>query len=102
MTKNFLIINLLFVILYSCGGLKDAKRVLSNEKINNTDEFLVKKKEPLILPPDYDKIPSPDSKIENLDNKIDIKKILKAPKNETIKSSEKFKSLEKSILEKIK
>ena len=102
MTKNFFIINLLIIFLYSCGGLKDAKRVLSNEKIKSTDEFLVKKKDPLILPPDYDKIPKPDSKIKNSNNKKDIKKILKGPKDETTSSVRKSKSLEKSILEKIK
>ncbi len=100
--KNFFIINLLFIILYSCGGLEDAGKVLRNEKTKNTDEFLVKKKDPLILPPDYDKIPTPDSKIKNLDDKTKLKNILKAPKEEIIKSTDKSKSLEKKILEKIR
>ena len=100
--KNFFIIILLFIILYSCGGLEDAGKVLTNEKTKNTDEFLVKKKDPLILPPDYDKIPTPDSKIKNLDDKTKLKNILKAPKEEIIKSTDKSKSLEKKILEKIR
>ena len=33
----------------------DARKVLRNEKIKTTDEFLVKKREPLVLPPDYRK-----------------------------------------------
>ena len=38
---NLLLIALLF--LTSCGGLKEAGKVLRNEKIKTTDEFLVKK-----------------------------------------------------------
>tara|TARA_B100000963_G_C22394013_1_gene565795 strand:- start:418 stop:723 length:306 start_codon:yes stop_codon:yes gene_type:complete len=100
--KNFFIINLLFITLYSCGGFEDAGKVLRNEKTKNTDEFLVKKKDPLILPPDYDKIPTPDSKIKNIDDKRKLKNILKAPREEIIKSTDKSKSLEKKILEKIR
>ena len=44
----------------SCSGFKEAGKVLRNEKTNTTDEFLVKK-EPLIMPPDLDKIPEPQS-----------------------------------------
>ena len=45
----------------SCASMEDVGKVLRNEKIKTTDEFLVKKKEPLILPPDYDKMPEPGS-----------------------------------------
>ena len=50
-----------FILITSCGGLSDAGKVLRNEKKANTDEFLVKKKNPLVLPPEYDKIPEPGS-----------------------------------------
>ena len=49
------------LILYSCTSLEDAGKVLRNEKIKTTDEFLIKKKEPLVLPPDYNEIPKPGS-----------------------------------------
>ena len=41
--------------------MEEAGKVLKNEKISTTDEFLVKKRQPLILPPDYDKIPEPNT-----------------------------------------
>ena len=44
---NFLIIVLFFLV--SCGGLKEAGKVLRNEKTPTTDEFLVKQKDPLVL-----------------------------------------------------
>ena len=53
----------LFLFLISCAAAEDAKKVFKNEKIKTTDEFLVKKKQPLELPPDYNNIPKPISKI---------------------------------------
>ena len=84
-------INLLLLILFlsvSCGGLKDAGKVLRNEKTATTDEFLIKKRNPLVLPPDFEKIPEPGSitkKDQEDENKI--QKILKAP--ESSKSTNK-------------
>ncbi len=52
MNKNFSLIILLFV-LCSCQGVKDA---LTGKKYENSDEFLVIKKNPLILPPNFQKI----------------------------------------------
>ena len=56
---NFLL-SIIF-LLTSCGGLKDAGKVLRNEKVRTTDEFLVEKRNPLVLPPKYVKIPVPGS-----------------------------------------
>ena len=50
---------IVIVVLHSCGGLSDAERVLRNEKKSNTDEFLVKKSQPLTLPPGDDALPEP-------------------------------------------
>lgn len=97
---NFLLI--FFIFLYSCGGLKEAGKVIRNEKIKTTDEFLVKKRNPLVLPPNYEEIPRPGSIKETKQNEEDkLKKILKAPdKNKT--SSGKSSSTENSILKKIR
>ena len=93
---------IILVLLSACGGLDDAAKVLKNEKTRTTDEFLVKKREPLVLPPDYDKIPEPGTKIEKKQNENDkIKDLLKI---EEEKSDQKktYSSTEKSILEKIR
>ena len=99
--KNIYILIVTIFLLSSCGGLKDAGKVLRNEKITTTDEFLVKKKRPLVLPPDYQKLPKP-GEIKNKENNEEenIKSILKAPKETTKKN--KSSSTEKSILEKIR
>ena len=66
-------------------------KVLRNEKVNSTDEFLVKKRDPLILPPDYDKIPEPNSGI-NINKSEETNKIKKILKKSDQKSTSKHSS----------
>ncbi len=103
MIKLFLIFS--FILMISCQSMGDAKKVLTNQKIKTTDEFLVKKKQPLELPPQFDKIPEPDTIKNNRKNPISedekIKKILRTTKQEN-KNNKNFDSIEKAILEKIR
>ena len=93
---------IILLFLASCSSLEDAAKVLKNEKIKTTDEFLVKKRKPLILPPNFEEIPEPGSISETKEDEADkIKKILKIPEAETPTSSKK-NSVEQSVLNKIK
>ena len=98
-------INIIFIILLfltSCSGMSDAKKVLKNEKVKTTDEFLVKKRNPLVLPPNFEEIPKPGTKPKKNENEEDkIKKILKAPKTDSTQNN-KSKSVEESILKRIR
>ena len=101
MKKRYILLVVL-IFLVACGGLEDAGKVLKNEKITNTDEFLVKKKNPLVLPPDFEKIPAPGSINKKKESEEDkIKDILSAPK--VIKENKgKSTSTERSIIDKIR
>ena len=100
--KKINLLLILFYLLASCKSLDDAGKVLRNEKTRSTDEFLVKKKEPLVMPPNFDEIPEPSSKIKKEQNEDEkIKKILNAPKTKDI-SKNKSTTIEDSILNKIK
>lgn len=92
------IILICLIVLTSCG---DAAKILRNEKITTTDEFLVKKKQPLIIPPDINIIPEPKS-IKEKDKKGEekIKAILKKSRSNNINKNSNS-SVEKSILDKI-
>ena len=100
--KNIYLLFISLIILTSCGGFQEAGKVLRNEKTNSTDEFLVKKRDPLILPPDYDSVPEPNSTVENKKKEEDkIKNILK--NNEEKNSSDTpSSSIENSILKNIR
>ena len=92
---------LLIILLNSCG-FKEAGQVLRNEKIRTTDEFLVKKREPLVLPPDYENVPKPGTTSQAKEYEEEkIKKIFKVPEKET-SNTKNQNSIEKSILDKIK
>ena len=76
------------------------------KKKNSADEFLVEKKSPLALPPEYGKLPIPDNN-EMIDGQTE-KKIKSLNVDESTNSSVKIEnnskssSIEKTILKKIK
>tara|TARA_Y100001960_G_scaffold268752_1_gene293865 strand:+ start:151 stop:408 length:258 start_codon:yes stop_codon:yes gene_type:complete len=82
--------------------MKEVKRGLTGEKKNSTDEFMVKKKDPLILPPDYENLPSPDERKVAQENVKSFEQTLKGLSS-TVESSDTSESTttEKSILKKI-
>jgi len=103
MNKNFLLIILLFV-LSSCQGVRDA---LTGKKYENSDEFLVIKKNPLVLPPNFKDLPTPkdvtdNSQIENIESEIeDLLSSVKDNNEEVIESSSSGDT-ESFVLEKIR
>jgi len=103
--KKFKIILLsIFVLTFlnTCGTVKDA---FSNQKKNNTDEFLVEKKSPLELPPDFEKLPLPGNKTDKKIKSGTIEELLANSENDSIddqKSKSEDKTLEDQLLEKIK
>ena len=102
MNKNFLLIILLF-FLCSCQGVKSA---LSGKKYENSDEFLVIKKNPLVLPPNFNDLPTPKdvadvTQIENIENEIED--LLSSIKDdEEVLESSSSTDAESFVLEKIK
>ena len=93
---------ILISFLHSCSGTSDAAKVLKNEKITNTDEFLVKKRDPLILPPEYNTLPEPNSVKKSKQNESNkINKILKLP-DQSSATSTSSSSVEESIINKIR
>ena len=102
MNKNFLLIISLF-FLCSCQGVKDA---LSGKKYESSDEFLVIKKNPLVLPPNFNDLPTPKdvadvTQIENIENEIED--LLSSIKDdEEVLESSSSTDAESFVLEKIK
>tara|TARA_B100001057_G_scaffold195067_1_gene195877 strand:- start:363 stop:680 length:318 start_codon:yes stop_codon:yes gene_type:complete len=99
--KKFILLNFV-LLLASCGTMKSA---FVNEKKNNTDEFLVEKKSPLVMPPDYNELPIPNEKKEQLDPSENDFKTLITQTNQNTKSNNNKdidKDFEKLLLDKIK
>ncbi len=98
--RNILFFFNLILLLSSCGTAKEA---FSNQKKNNSDEFLVEKKSPLILPPDYNELPIPNSsKIQNEEDQNKVKDLITNNENNDEKKNKENINFETTIIEKIK
>ena len=99
--KNFIFI-FIFIFLSNCQSLSDFKKAMTGQKVNTTDEFLIKKKDPLILPPQHDKLPLPKSSDFQEKEENTVQSILKTDQNSEIKKSSGMSSLEKKVLEELR
>ena len=89
------------VFVSSCQTFKEG--ITGTKRSKTSDEFLVKKKRPLVLPPDFEDMPLPKSQRNMIRDDTSIEKLLNANKDiDQISETKADKSLEKSILDKIK
>ena len=92
-------------ILVGCG---DVKKGISGKKLNKGEEFLIDKKNPLVLPPEFSELPVPKNSTQtemiSEDTEEDIKKLLDINNTSSEKNSKSNNngSSEQSILKKIK
>ncbi len=103
---NKIIILMVFFVTACTDTLDNVKKGLGGGKRITTDEFLVKKKDPLTMPPKWNKLPEPGQNIL-LDNEIeevtDIEELIQSGKNKSSSvNTEVGTSLEDSVLKKIK
>ena len=104
---NKIIIIIFFFITACTSSWDDIKKGLGGEKRTSTDEFLVRKKEPLVMPPKWKNLPEPGGVMKSDDEvreATDIEELIKLGKDK--ESSTNYEqgngSLEESILKKIK
>ena len=102
MKSKYLFLICVFFLLSACQTVKDG---LAGNKNENSDEFLIEKKNPLEMPPDFGELPKPKQKddqtsqAEKMDE--DIEKLLKQ-ENILKDNQNPEKSAEDFILKQIK
>jgi len=100
--KILVLLNLILFI-YSCGAAREG---FTNQKKENKDEFLVEKKSPLMMPPDYDELPLPNLEADDTQSsENNVKKLIVNNENDNSKSLNQDgsnKKIEESLIEKIK
>ena len=99
---KIIILSNLFLFLLSCGTLKEG---FSSQKKNNSDEFLVEKKTPLVMPPNYNELPEPKIDQQEIKKEKNSIKSLLLKEGDILNDNEiddKDKKLEDSLLDKIK
>ena len=101
--RNIFLIMFVSLFIHSCEGFKLKKKSTSGE------EFLIEKKDPLILPPNFSKLPKPKDDLEEKDNEeetIALDNVFSERDSNDTKQidseSSQDSDLKESILEKIK
>ena len=101
--NNIFSVLILSLFCISCsGGLEGFKL---KKKSSSGDEFLIQKKDPLVLPPDFSKLPNPDNEIEETEQEESQVEIVfkndNSVNDENNDTNSPSSGLEKSILKKI-
>ena len=97
--KKIFTIIIISSFIYSCSGFKLSKKSTSGE------EFLIEKKDPLILPPDYSELPKPNeqnNQSNEEDDQIKLETIFDGDSsNNDSEIKETESGLKESVLKKI-
>ncbi len=96
--KVFVLLNIILFV-YSCGTVKES---FSNQKKNSSDEFLVEKKSPLVMPPNFNELPTPTNEKQSNSSVNKIKDLVSSEDTEVKVSDEANENFENSVLKKIK
>ena len=104
---NKIIIIIFFLITACAATWDDVKKGLGGQKRTSTDEFLVKKKDPLVMPPKWKDLPTPGQNMkldDDVEEVTDIEELIQLGKNQkTLTNLEQgSNNLEELILKKIK
>ena len=95
MKHKLLLIFLLLFVVTSCTGI-------GGKRSEKSDEFLIEKKNPLVMPPDINELPKPKGKDEIEKNENNFKETLKSKSRENENfNSENIGTLEELIIKKI-
>ena len=104
---NKIIIIIFFLITACAASWDDVKKGLGGKKRTSTDEFLVKKKDPLVMPPKWRELPLPGQNMKSdyeVEEVTDIEELMQLGKNQksSINLEQGSGNVEESILKKIK
>jgi len=107
MIKNKLTISIIIlfsILLYSCQSTKEA--LVGKKRSEQSDEFLVQKKNPLAMPPDFEKLPTPGNKEvspETFSDNNEVKDLLNIQDSgaSDVNDSANSSDIESSIIKKI-
>tara|TARA_B100000242_G_scaffold54188_1_gene32532 strand:+ start:1252 stop:1566 length:315 start_codon:yes stop_codon:yes gene_type:complete len=95
-----LFLTIAFLTFQSCQTVKEG---FTSQKKKSTDEFLVEKKSPLVMPPEFNELPIPktSNNIAEIESENNIESLISnnnSPENSEVQN-ENFENL---IIEKIK
>ena len=101
--KKIRLILFLVIVFFTFQSCQTVKEGFTSQKKKSTDEFLVEKKSPLVMPPDFNELPLPKTSenIEENESENNIEKLI-SNNNSPESSGLQDKNFENLIIEKIK
>ena len=98
---NLILLLALVPLLTFCGGVRDALE--GKKRSDQSDEFLVKKKNPLQMPPYMNKLPKPgdDLEVSGQPNNEEVKDLLKIKDDDNSEDSSSGSDLLNNMKKKI-
>ena len=102
--KSFRILIFITVISFLSSSCSSVKKAFDPQRKNSSEEFLIEKKLPLSMPPNFQELPKlRDDVLKNQEKDANLESlILSDQKNSDNAIESKDTDLEKSILDKIK
>ena len=100
--KKFNFLFILGIALIILSGCNTVKKGFKNPKKNSSDEFLVEKKSPLVMPPEFNELPIPNQNKDTSQKQENNIKNLISDNNGNTDQEASNSDLEGSILSKIK
>ena len=100
--KKFNLLFILGISLIILSGCNTVKKGFKNPKKNSSDEFLVEKKSPLVMPPEFNELPIPNQNEDTSQKQENNIKNLISDNNGNTDQEASNSDLEGSILSKIK
>tara|TARA_Y100000310_G_scaffold329101_1_gene398354 strand:- start:172 stop:501 length:330 start_codon:yes stop_codon:yes gene_type:complete len=106
MKLNKILIIFIFANIFFLNSCESVKNAVTGKKKSPGDEFLVEKKNPLVLPPEFGELPVPlkEEKMEQEESDEEIEKLIgkiSIEENSNDDPENLSDSLEQSILEQI-
>ena len=100
--KKFNLLLILGIALIILSGCNTVKKGFQNPKKNSSDEFLVEKKSPLVMPPEFKELPVPNRNEDTKQKEENNIKSLITESNGDTDQEISDNDLEGSVLSKIK
>ena len=101
--KNFYKFIFLFLMTLTITNCQSVVDGITMKKKGSQDQFLIEKKSPLVLPPDFDKLPEPTTEVKKTEEeKFDIENILGQTSTSDESKKTDSSSIKNTIMKKIK
>ena len=94
MRVRYILLTIFFLAFSSCSGLGD-------KRSQKSDEFLIEKKNPLVMPPDIKELPEPSNNKQDVQQDDNFKATISSGSTEKKSNADQNTTLQESIIKKI-